>query len=227
MPASEPAPAWLTTTLAQGFSTETEVAVRDAALADAHALKLIEQAAIEEDRPDPNRALGKLLASMYGQSRDERIVDVARRLAERSPRHHIHTLADIAWTMPVDRAEQFLLPLAFHPIPPSEPPRGLLRGGRAFAANYLVTRLAFDTSKFPRTRPAGAGPVVFKVDEEDPWCRCQQYGLVAAYGAGDHHAAKAAFERSIQTERKTSLSDHELGDLATLAHHMGIEIPPP
>ncbi|MCC6320740.1 MAG: hypothetical protein IT438_04810 [Phycisphaerales bacterium] len=102
--------------------------------------------------------------------------------------------------------------------------RGRCRWG---AANYLVTRLVFDTSGFPRTRPAGAGPVVFKVDEEDPRCRCQQHGLTAAYGVGDQRAAKPAFERSIQVECTICLSDHELGDLATLAHHLGIEIPPP
>jgi hypothetical protein len=146
---------------------------------------------------------------------------------QHSPRHHLATLARIAWQMPLDRAERELLPLAFYPIPDTEPPRGIYRGGRAFAAQYLVTKLAFDARVFPRPIPSfQAGPVSWKVDESDPWCRCQQWGLIAAYNAGDAGLAKAKFEAAINSDDVRS-SDHDWADCATLAHHLGITIPPP
>lgn len=220
-------PARLTATLGQPMGHEPEPQTVAAAVADPEALSNIERAARSGLSDIDQAALGSLLARMYATSPSEEIVEVARRLVEHSPRHHLKTLAQIAWTMPLDRAERELLRLAFYPIPDTEPPRGIYRGGRAFAAQYLVTKLAFDARVTPRPIPSPeAGPVSWKVDESDPWCRVQQWGLIAAYGVGDSAQAKARFEAAVNSEEARS-NDHDWADCATLADRLGIVIPPP
>ncbi|MGE3107937.1 MAG: hypothetical protein AB7G11_10595 [Phycisphaerales bacterium] len=204
-------PGWLNDALASTTLGGIDPGIVEAASRDPNYVEAI-RSAVHVGNEHEAFNLSYLLLGLDARSMRPEHLTLARWMYAADPEHHAATLAAISWCRPLEECEGELLRMAFDPRG-----RDVSRAwgfARERAAQFLVTRLAFDAPSLPRAAPLGAPAMI---PARDPQIECFHRALRIAYGVDVHEAEFAAFEHGLTADPdRWSASDHETNDCLTV-----------